>query len=1304
MPKKHSKNRRAKKVAHDLKFNLNGNPISIARTHVDPSMRLVEYLRTQTRYTGTKLSCGEGGCGACAVVLTSPSGESYSVNSCLRPLAACDGYSVTTTEGLGSQEKGLHPLQERIAAFNGLQCGFCTPGFVMAMYGTLQGGDKTMAELEDSLDGNICRCTGYRPILDWAKSFAVDTSVTDTVTDGKAATGTYDHAAHDPTTESVSQDNSKTKTFEKHGTQWIRPTSLLKALAVLKRFHGDDTRVRVVAGHTGAAFEDGERFDVLVDIHRLPELQGVTMEAQGMRVGAAVTLSELYQSLTIHAASSASFGTLSNVIKRVANTHVRNVGTLAGNLMLRKTRDFRSDMAPSLLVLQATVTLVTASKTACVEHEMPLSEFLSSRTLPAGFLLHSVFIPFLAPSQRYAAFKSATRQRNAVADVNAAFRLDLSGATITNATVECSGLKHARKIGEGLGGFLCGKTLSPALLKGAMEKLVSLTDKSEERMAAHGARVLAGFLYKFLLDCFPAADVPPTLTSARASAKPTRPLTSGSQTFQRVETQAPVHKAISEVSGQLKATGQARFVDDIPTQMGTLFAHHVTASEGRALLTALDPAPALGLPGVERFVGASDIPGKNNSSTWGDNTPLFVAVGTEVSFHGQSLGLILADTPAHARAGARAVVAAYDRQGLAPVLTTEEAVANAVAEGREKEAVIGTHEFKRGDTKEADGKDTKGHKISGNIFMASQQHFYMEPQTSYAIPDEDGRMKVHCSLQFPGHTAQAVAAVLGQKKKDVNVVHRRAGGAFGGKLVHHISHACAVAVAARASGVPVRMAVARDVDSRQSGGREEVSTEYHASFDDQGVVTAVDFHSRVNAGFCKGLAWFGNMTLAHASNQCYDWKHYSHVADMYNTNLPGRTPMRAPGDVQATYVAETVIDHVAQTLGLSPETVRERNFYPMDAEADAEALKLPIGLSIGHWTLPRLWPLLGDKVGIADKHAACLRFNQENRWRKRGAAMVPIRYQVSVWPRQALVNIYDDGSVLVTQDGSELGQGLYTKVLQATAHALSELAGEGFVPMEQIRMADLSTHVVPNGTFTGGSTGSEGACQAARDCCAQLLDRLRPVYDELCAAADDKAPPTWNDVIAAANGKSVHLSAVARWAGGGEQSLTYQNFGVAASVVEVDVITGELSILSSDLVYDCGQSLNPAIDLGQAEGAFVMGLGFFFTEESLVCPDNGELLSTNTWHYKPPLAFDIPINFTVEFLQDSGFDKGILSSKCSGEPPLCMASSAMMAVKQAIYAARKDAGLLGFIQLNTPATPVDIAKACGTDTTHFHAL
>jgi len=400
---------------------------------------------------------------------------------------------------------------------------------------------------------------------------------------------------------------------------------------------------------------------------------------------------------------------------------------------------------------------------------------------------------------------------------------------------------------------------------------------------------------------------------------------------------------------------------------------------------------------------------------------------------------------------------------------------------------------------------------------------------------------------------------------------------------------------------------------------------------------------------------------------------------------------------------ETVIEHVAHVLGIAPQLVRERNLFSEDPK-DKDKLKAANGKVIEDYNGTTLWHQLKNSAEYSKKEAEVEEFNRNNRWKKRGVAMTPVKYEVSVWPKSALVNVYGDGSVLITHGGCEMGQGMHTKVAQVVSWELGRVFGTNDgIDVSKIRFGDMDTTVIPNASFTGGSTGSEGVAEAARRASATLIERLKPVLqkckDKKKEEGKENETVTWEELCGAAKGASVNLSAQDTWSGTGDASLTYFNFGVAASVVELDVLTGESTIHSVDLLYDCAKSLNPAIDIGQCEGAFLMGVGHLLREQSIIL-ETGELESNGTWEYKPPCPRDVPFRLNIE-LASTRFDKGILSSKSSGEPPLVLAMSVLMALRQAIRSARKDAGLTDFFILDVPTTADLLQAACGTDTSQL---
>jgi xanthine dehydrogenase molybdopterin-binding subunit B len=555
---------------------------------------------------------------------------------------------------------------------------------------------------------------------------------------------------------------------------------------------------------------------------------------------------------------------------------------------------------------------------------------------------------------------------------------------------------------------------------------------------------------------------------------------------------------------------------------------------------------------------------------------------------------------------------------------------------------------------------------------------------------------------------------------------RRAGGAFGAKATRNLPHAAAAAVAAKVRQQPssskqqcqavhgddhdvahvtqvmrrpVRLTLDRETDMQLTGGRHAMEAEYEAAFHaDSGRLEALKLNVWLNGGFCLDLSFTPCHDLTVNLEQAYYVPHAAFDVEVLRTNLPTSTAMRAPGVAQASFIMESVMDHIAAATGLGGEAVREANFFGGSEQrmGSAGCLHLPPA-PVAHWTLPRIWERLRASAGLASRREQAAAFNAQSRWRKRGVAMTPVKFLVPLQPMAATLNAYPDGSVLVHHGGCELGQGIHAKTALVALDVLGAVAPHAPLTLDMIRFADTDTDSIPNGGYTAGSTTSERACAAVHAAALEMARRLEPVKQRLLAASPDGQPPAWAALVAAAlaMGTQVDLCCHAEYRP--EQGAEfYHNYGAAVAEVEVDALTGEVDLRAAHVLYDCGKSVNPAADMGQVEGAFVQGLGFFLTEEALIGSD-GTLVSPGTWEYKPPLWTDLPSEWRVELLENGGFDKGFLSSKASGEPPLVLATSVMMAVREAVGAAREEAGLsrAGF-RLDAPATAERVHRACGT--------
>lgn len=407
---------------------------------------------------------------------------------------------------------------------------------------------------------------------------------------------------------------------------------------------------------------------------------------------------------------------------------------------------------------------------------------------------------------------------------------------------------------------------------------------------------------------------------------------------------------------------------------------------------------------------------------------------------------------------------------------------------------------------------------------------------------------------------------------------------------------------------------------------------------------------------------------------------------------------------------ETIINRVAEELDVSQQQVREVNIFndladrekcladPTSKEIEKYSPLFASGTDIDgkdfkDFPALGIWMSLKQKVDFEKKAAEVAKFNNEHKWRKRGVAMTPVKYAVDTRKQQCLVNLYDDGTCLITCDGSEIGQGLHTKIIQYASYYLSQIVPGSDVSVDKIRVGPIGTDKVSHGSITGGSTTSEGVCEAVRDAIGKLRANLDP-FLEAMGKEEEKAEATGSITFQKLVKKAAGGDAEMQASGRNPAKIDYHIYGAACSEVEVDVLTGETVILSTSMLYDCGKSLNPTIDRGQCEGGFMMGVGFFLRERLLQDDTTGKLESDGTWEYKIPCFQDVPVKFDVEFFPRA-FESGIVSSKASGEPPLVLATSVFCAVKEAVMAGRKEFGQAGALRLDAPATPRDIALAIG---------
>jgi xanthine dehydrogenase large subunit len=756
-----------------------------------------------------------------------------------------------------------------------------------------------------------------------------------------------------------------------------------------------------------------------------------------------------------------------------------------------------------------------------------------------------------------------------------------------------------------------------------------------------------------------------------------------------------VGRGVPHESAHLHVTGEAHYLDDLPEPKGTLYAAIGTSERAYARLRHLDLRAVLDAPGVVTLLAAADVPGSNNHGSVVHDDPIFA--DDVVEYFGQSIFAVVATSVAAARRAAR--LAVIDYEDYEPIIDIDTAL-------QRQSFLSPSATLSRGDWARA--ASSAPHRLVGSFRTGGQEHFYLEGQIALAIPGEDGQMLIHSSTQHPTEVQTLVAGALGRQAKDVVVECRRLGGGFGGKETQATLFACVAALAARKTGRPVKLRVDRGDDLRITGKRHDYRIDYDVGFDDAGAILGVNLSFASRCGRSADLsAAINDRTMFHADNAYYlgDVQIVSH---RLRTHTASNTAFRGFGGPQGMIGIENVLDDIARYLALDPLDVRRRNFYGRHGSRNTTPYEMKVDDNI----IDELMSELESRSDYRARRRAIAEFNRGATHLKRGLAITPVKFGISFTQTPlnqagALLHVYRDGTVMLNHGGTEMGQGLHTKVAQVVATELQ-------IPIATIRCTPADTSKVPNTSATAASASSDlnGAAAAAA---------ARTIRGRLCAFAAARFGGAADDVAfrrgqVYAGGETMSFAALVNEAYLARISLSatgfyrtpeigydrdtrkgtpfyYFAYGGAVTEVIIDTLTGESRLLQVDILHDVGQSLNPALDLGQIEGGFLQGVGWLTCEE-LWWDSDGRLRTDSTSTYKIPTATDWPEKFSVQLLSwGRNRKETIYRSKGVGEPPLMLALSTFFALKDAV-------GSLGEpgapVHLDAPATPERILLAIET--------
>ncbi|KAK3754121.1 hypothetical protein RRG08_024195 [Elysia crispata] len=1099
--------------------------------------------------------------------------------------------------------------------------------------------------------------------------------------------------------------------FESDRCTWLRPTSLDHLLQIKQAY----PECRLVTGNTEIGIEvkfQKRHFKVMVSPALVEELREVVITEHGIQLGASVTLSDMETHLrravdTMPEEKTRVFSGFLEMLRWFAGHQIRNVASLGGNVMNASPI---SDLNPLLMACNAEIEFAAAGQGhRRVKLDMDFFRGYKKTRMRSSEVLVSVTVPFSAENIYFGSFKQANRKEDDISILNSGMWLELDetgchvrdirlafGGMSFNTVLACKTMEalRGRRWDNSLLECACSQSFLPADLP--------LPPGAPGGMIAYRRTLTLSFFFRFYLSVLQKLQQRQILGDELPVRQESgcRPLERGpSQGCQLYTTATGVRSQQDTIGRPLvhraalkQCTGEALFMDDVPLTEGELFLGLVTSKRAHARLLSVDLSTAREMPGVIDVIDYTHVPLLNE---W--ETLELVFATDKVSHEGQVIAAVVAETHAQAQRAAHCVKVTYE--DLEPVVTIKDAIARKC--------------FYPIDIKVDTGDVSSGlaqcqHTVTGEMSVSAQEHLYLEPHGCIVYPRDGEELEVIATTQSPTQMQKALMRVLGMPAHKIVVKVKRLGGGFGGKETRNVGVLLPAAVAAIKTNRPVRAVLDRDEDMRLTGTRHPAYVTYKIGFNSEGKILALDADLYLNMGHSVDLSPAVLETALLGIDSSYNIKNFRVNGHLCLTNLTSCTAFRGFGGPQAIIMAENWVTHVAEYLGMSQEEVRERNFYK-----DGDTI--PCGQMLKSCNVRRCWEDCIANSQFDSRLQEVNEFNRKNRWKKRGLAVTPLKYGLAFLLQSmnqggALIQVYTDGSVLLAHGGTEMGQGLHTKLIQVVSRELD-------IPVSSVHVSETSTSTVPNTGPTAASMSSDLYGAAVLDACKTITERLAPYRQ-----AQPKG--TLKQWAHAAHQDKVCLSATGfyklenvslDWSRKVNTPFSYFSFGaacseveidcltgdhqergggqLACSEVEIDCLTGDHQVLRTDIVMDVGQTLNPAIDVGQIEGAFIQGYGLMMLEKFSVSP-SGVHLSTGPGTYKIPSFANIPQVMNVALLKNSKNPRAIYSSKGVGEPPLCLATSVLMATRKAIKAARQDSGLSGFFQLDTPATPDKIRLAC----------
>lgn len=1245
----------------NLEFQLNGKRVVVEERAAELEYNLLQYLR-QSGWVGTKEVCSEGGCGACTVILSQwdekkRRPQHRSVASCLVPLASVHHKNITTIEGFSRlSDNETHPICEAFQELGATQCGFCTPGFIMTLEAGLNGEeDLSKKDLERLYDGNLCRCTGYRPILDAASVFCRDPLEGDARVESWRAD--YKRCRTlDDIFPAEYKESAKGTEINGRRTSWRLPAELADAMKPGTQYVSGNTDVGYLEKY---AFQHPDQKTLLEGVDQLKE---ISQSAKGTVLGAGVTIEELHDAF--RNSEDARLKSISTQCRYFANTQIRNIATLGGGII---SFNPYGDLIPVLIATRAILHFRSFESEEKVEISGP------GFSPPPNSLLVAVEIPETGNDTHVESYKYARHRTDSITYVSGAIstRYDEAQDTFHDFIISLSGIGASGFRAMETERFLEGTSLD----EDAMREAISILGKEVEegidnplpqRVHAYQVRISTAMLRRFEAAVgkrFRGENDPHEENLVERYPEVAH---RAEETYTE-KTEGVLGRAIPHHNSKLQTTGAARYSVDHEVA-NTLYGTIIPSPVARGKLRGIDASKAMENPDVVAVYTAADIPGDNRFGFRVVDEE--VLASDRVHYVGQPVALLVA----------RSLAAAKEAKGLvrvdveeeAPILSIEEALAVKSFHGRPEGYLL-----QQGDIEKALHECETV--VEGDLRLNGQYHFYLEPQSALSIPKDEG-LVIYSSTQSPSNVIDHITSLLNLKQNHVDVRVGRIGGGFGGKQLRAGPIAAISALGARLSGRPVKLTLDRKEDMAFCPGRGSTYATYKAGFLPDGKIAAMDVRFYMNGGFSNDYGADLAETSTLLMDSCFHIENVRVQGYCMKTNLGSNTSTRGFGKPEASAVVETVMDHGASALEMDGTLLRRRNLYE---KGDRTITKTEIRDDV----MASCWDRVVEKADYERLRAEVEEYNAAHTYTKRGISVVGSKGNMGFIETNdinrglALIHIQRDGTVSVNHSGTEMGQGINTRMAQVAADALG-------VPVENIEITDTQSSLIPNTPPTS---------MVSTDLCGEAIllacGKLKKTLSEYNGSFEEQVHAAYLDGYSLTETGVYNAPRLAYDYEKQQGDISYFFvWGAAVSVVEIDVLSGHYRILKSCIVQDCGKSINPLLDIGQAEGGFLYGVGYYMTEE-MIYTEKGQLVSNNVSSYKIPGPGDIPLDWDIELLNYDPSHSSLHNSKGIGESNVQLGLSVYFATKEAVRASRKEHGMSGVFPMDFPASVDRVSAA-----------